>query len=157
MACFHVPQVKQQKNEWAQQYSKLQAALQAGAAVSKDEFFWALISVRSRAFSGPYIGSTLTDRFRTAILVAFLGVTNVLLGISDLQKTLSAVSGAFIFNILYEIILSRSLKQYAMCPMIDLMNHSSQVRAPSATCSRAFLSVKRRRQRCQYHPSDCET
>jgi hypothetical protein len=33
----------------------------------------------------------------------------------------------FIFNILYELILSRSAKQYAMCPLIDFINHSSAV------------------------------
>lgn len=41
------------------------------------------------------------------------------------QKTLSAAIAVFLFNVLYEVILSRSLKQYAICPLIDLFNHSS--------------------------------
>ena len=54
-------------------------------------------------------------------------LTNATLGLADIQQTLSAAAAVFIFNILYEVILSRSAKQYAMCPLIDFINHSSSV------------------------------
>ena len=51
----------------------------------------------------------------------------MLLGFADLEKTLSAAIAVFVFNITYELLLSRNLKQYAICPVIDLINHSSKV------------------------------
>eukprot|EP00198_Chlamydomonas_reinhardtii_P006814 XP_001696150.1 protein N-methyltransferase [Chlamydomonas reinhardtii] len=95
---YLVAQVKEQQREWTALYDTLRGSgMAAGAAPpSREEFWWAMGVVRSRTFSGPYIGSTLSDRLRLAGLVAALVV-----------------------------ILSRSLKQYAICPLIDLFNHTS--------------------------------
>lgn len=96
------------------------------APPSRGEFFWALAAVRSRTFSGPYVASTLADRLRLAGLVGFLAVGNVLAtGPGGIAQTAGAAVAVFVFNILYEVILSQKLKQYAMCPVIDLANHSS--------------------------------
>ena len=57
----------------------------------------------------------------------FQVLTNATLGLADVQQSLTAAAAVFIFNILYEVILSRSAKQYAMCPLIDFINHSSAV------------------------------
>ncbi|KAG2428873.1 hypothetical protein HYH02_014196 [Chlamydomonas schloesseri] len=120
-------QVKEQQREWSGLYDALRSSgMAAGAAApSREEFWWAMSVVRSRTFSGPYIGSTLSDRLRLAGLVAALVVGNTALGLADPQKTLSAAIAVFLFNVLYEVILSRSLKQYAICPLIDLFNHTS--------------------------------
>ena len=40
------------------------------AGCSKQELFWALSCVRSRTFSGPFVGSSLKDRVRLAGLVS---------------------------------------------------------------------------------------
>lgn len=122
-------QVKEQKREWQQLYDEMvQSSTKAGLQPpSQEDFFWAMSCVRSRTFSGPYIGSTLQDRIRTAGLVAVLAVGNTALGLADPEKTLSAAIAVLLFNVLYELILSRSLKQYAICPLIDLFNHSSAV------------------------------
>lgn len=73
--------------------------------------------------------------------MAFLALTNTLLGFADVQKTLSAAVAVFIFNILYEIILSQSLKQYAMCPLIDFINHSSTVQVGWGAGAAATVSL----------------
>lgn len=97
-------QVKQQREEWTALHGRLSAGLAPGAApVTQADFFWALSLVRSRTFSGPYIGSTLADRLRTGALVATLGITNVTAFGADLQTTLTAVIGVMLFNILYEV------------------------------------------------------
>jgi hypothetical protein len=88
------------------------------------DFFRALSLVRSRTFSGPYVASSLSDRGRLAALVGALVVVNTALG-GDLSKGLGAAAAVFLFNVIYEVVLSNKLKQYAMCPVIDLLNHSS--------------------------------
>lgn len=88
------------------------------------EFFRALSLVRSRTFSGPYVASSLSDRGRLAALVGALVVVNTALG-GDLSKGFGAAAAVFLFNVIYEVVLSNKLKQYAMCPIIDLLNHSS--------------------------------
>jgi hypothetical protein len=88
------------------------------------DFFRALSLVRSRTFSGPYVASTLQDRFKLGGLVAVLVVVNTAVG-GDLSNGLGAAAAVFLFNIIYELLLSNKLKQYAMCPVIDLINHSS--------------------------------
>lgn len=123
---YLIHKVKEQQEEWNGLYESLCASLLQGS-MSKNEFFWALSCVRSRTFSGPYVGSTLADRVRLAATVAALVAVNTVFGIADIQKSLSAAIAVFLFNILYEIILSQNAKQYAMCPMVDLLNHSTAV------------------------------
>jgi hypothetical protein len=81
--------------------------------------------VRSRTFSGPYVPSTLSDRLRLGGVVAALVAVNTALG-GDLNRSAGAAIAVFLFNIMYEVILSQKLKQYAMCPVIDFINHSSR-------------------------------
>jgi hypothetical protein len=54
------------------------------------------------------------------------------LGLADPQKTLSAALAVLLFNLIYELLLSRTLKQYAMLPLIDLFNHSSSAQVRGA-------------------------
>jgi hypothetical protein len=119
--------VTEQQKEWRALHDKLSASMAPGVPPpSRAEFFWALAAVRSRTFSGPYVASTLSDRVRLAGVVAFLVVGNTLAqGPDSLANSAGAAVAVFVFNILYEVILSTKLKQYAMCPVIDLANHSS--------------------------------
>jgi hypothetical protein len=105
------------------------------------DFFRALSLVRSRTFSGPYVASSLSDRGRLAALVGVLVVINTALG-GDLSKGLGAAAAVFLFNVIYEVVLSNKLKQYAMCPVIDLLNHSSY-NTVGALCSEIFYVVSR--------------
>ncbi|WIA22825.1 hypothetical protein OEZ86_009775 [Tetradesmus obliquus] len=120
-----IHKVTEQQQEWSKLYDKFQeAAANKGSAPSKQEFFRALSLVRSRTFSGPYVASSLSDRGRLAALVGALVVVNTALG-GDLSKGFGAAAAVFLFNVIYEVVLSNKLKQYAMCPVIDLLNHSS--------------------------------
>mmetsp|Transcript_22162 Transcript_22162/g.56310 ORF Transcript_22162/g.56310 Transcript_22162/m.56310 type:complete len:522 (-) Transcript_22162:24-1589(-) len=122
--------VKEQQLEWGALYEDLAArGVVPGsgrAPISQRDFLWALSAVRSRTFSGPYLPSTASDRVRLLGLVGGLVALNLGLGLADPQRTLSAALAVLLFNVLYESILSQSAKQYAMCPLIDFINHSSQ-------------------------------
>ncbi|GIL58110.1 hypothetical protein Vafri_12963 [Volvox africanus] len=126
-----IRQVTEQQREWQQLYDDLVSKGTPSSAQppTREDFIWAMSCVRSRTFSGPYVGSTLQDRLRTGGLVAVLALGNTVLGLADPQKTLSAAIAVLLFNVLYEVILSRSLKQYAICPLIDFFNHSSAVQS----------------------------
>jgi hypothetical protein len=93
-------QVKEQRRDWEELHKQAAAAQRSLAPVSQQELFWAMSCVRSRSFSGPYIGSTLSDRLRLGGLVGGLVALNTLLGLADIQKTLSAAIAVFVFNLL---------------------------------------------------------
>ncbi|KAJ9505775.1 hypothetical protein QJQ45_006438 [Haematococcus lacustris] len=103
LQCPHtIQQVQLQQQEWAGLHRQLLASgLQPGqATVTSEQLLWALCAVRSRTFSGPYIGSSLADRLRLAALVGGLSVANVVLGLADVQRTLSAALAVLLFNLL---------------------------------------------------------
>jgi hypothetical protein len=125
--------VREQRREWKQLHEAWAKAAAGGSAASftpsLPELEWAMCTVRSRTFSGPYVASTLASRGRLAGLVGFLAVGSALLGGADgesLGRAVGAAAAAFIFNILYETILSNKLRQYVLCPAIDLLNHDSR-------------------------------
>ena len=49
-------QIKKQTSHWTALYETFQKEARCNVDIGKDEFFWALQAVRSRAFSGPYGG-----------------------------------------------------------------------------------------------------
>lgn len=57
----HLLQIRQQQASWRQQYERFCKAVQPGVGRSfawEEDFLWAMENVRSRAFSGPYTGSS---------------------------------------------------------------------------------------------------
>jgi hypothetical protein len=125
--------VREQRREWRQLHDSwaAEAATQQAppAPPTLAELEWALSAVRSRTFSGPYVASTLASRGRLATLVAALAAASALLGGADADSLGRAVGGAvaaLVFNVLYETTLSGKLRQYVLCPAIDLLNHSSR-------------------------------
>jgi hypothetical protein len=41
---------------------------------------------------------------------------------------LNGAIAAALFNLLYDVLLSQKVKWYAMCPVIDFLNHKSSVK-----------------------------
>lgn len=119
--------IKSQKEEWDRATDELMKA-----ALDKNwdraEFLRCLAFVRSRSFSGPYIGSKLKDRIRLGAIILLLSIANILLtGLNSIEQTLNAILAVSTFNILYEFFLSQRLKVYLLAPAADFMNHSSLV------------------------------
>jgi hypothetical protein len=67
-----------QKVAWEGYYRQLAAALQGGRQVPYPRFVWAMENVRSRAFSGPYTGSSLRDKAAGAAVLAAAGGAYIL-------------------------------------------------------------------------------
>ena len=42
-------------------------------------------------------------------------------------QVLNGAIAAALFNLLYDVLLSQKVKWYAMCPIIDLLNHKGSV------------------------------
>lgn len=125
-----------QRKLWREQYDNLiesykkingKGGSESRKPPSWDRFIWACENVRSRAFSGPYAGSPLMEKIRLAGFVAAAGLMYVLYAHVPLEQALNGAIAAAMFNLLYDIILSNKLKWYALCPIIDSMNHSSKV------------------------------
>ena len=42
---------------------------------------------------------------------------------------LNGAIAAALFNLIYDLVLSQKVKWYAMCPVVDFMNHKSSIEA----------------------------
>lgn len=118
--------VMQQKIEWKRLFTEFQRNSR-GASENYDDFLWALENVRSRSFSGPYAGSPIKDRVTMAALLAAAGAGYAALSHIPLESVLNAGISVACFNLIYDLVLSSRLKWYAMCPIIDSLNHSDSV------------------------------
>jgi len=49
------------------------------------------------------------------------------LDVCSFFQVLNGAIAASLFNILYDVVLSQKVKWYAMCPVIDFLNHRSSV------------------------------
>lgn len=45
-------------------------------------------------------------------------------------QVLNGAIAAALFNLLYDLVLSQKVKWYAMCPVVDFLNHKSTVQVP---------------------------
>lgn len=118
--------VGRQQAEWKRLYGELQSKGNC-SGVSYDDFVWALENVRSRSFSGPYAGTPIKDRLMMGGLLAAVGLTYAFVAKIPTESILNAGISVACFNLLYDLVLSSRLKWYAMCPIIDSLNHSGRV------------------------------
>eukprot|EP00892_Ulva_mutabilis_P005203 jgi/Ulvmu1/3054/UM015_0094.1 len=113
-----------QAAEWHGWHEQLHATSPACPWAEAD-LQWALACVVSRAFTGPYIGSTIQGRLN--LLLAVSGATAVTLtfGLAPESQVISAALASVVFNAIFELLRSRQIKQYTLCPLVDMANHSS--------------------------------
>ena len=121
--------ILQQQKLWQDQYALFQKEAKGlgGANVSYERFVWAAENVRSRAFSGPYAGAPISDRLKILGFIAAAGLAYVSAAHVPLEQALNGAIAAAVFNLLYDVVLSSKLKWYALCPVVDAINHSSTV------------------------------
>jgi len=87
-----VHKVLEQRREWEAIHARLLAEgvvpggpWSAPGALTRDDLFWAMAAVRSRTFTGPWVGSSLRDRGRLATIIGFLALTNITFELADVQ------------------------------------------------------------------------
>lgn len=119
-----IQQVQQQKQSWHEHYQNVQNASK-GKSVSESDLVWALECVRSRAFSGPYSGPPVKQRAKIIVPLALAAFAYTQAVRLPLEQVLNGAIAAVLFNIIYDTLLSRKLRWFAMCPVIDSMNHQS--------------------------------
>ncbi|KAL4418760.1 hypothetical protein ABPG77_005771 [Micractinium sp. CCAP 211/92] len=130
-----IGEIRQQQASWRQQYERFCKAVQPGVGCSfawEEDFLWAMENVRSRAFSGPYTGSSVGEKARTLGLLLAAGGAYALWQQLPLEQALNAFISVLVFNIIYDLLISKKLKWYALCPVVDAINHSSLVESEVA-------------------------
>ncbi|KAL4457348.1 hypothetical protein ABPG75_012213 [Micractinium tetrahymenae] len=130
-----IGEVRQQQGSWRQQYERFCKAVQPGvgrAFAWEDDFLWAMENVRSRAFSGPYTGSSVDEKARTLGLLLAAGGGYTAWQQLPLEQALNGFISVLVFNIIYDLLVSKKLKWYALCPVVDAINHSSLVESEVA-------------------------
>ncbi|EFN55457.1 hypothetical protein CHLNCDRAFT_52262 [Chlorella variabilis] len=128
-----IKEIKQQQTAWRQQYNRFCAAVRPGQGnYSWDNFLWAAENVRSRAFSGPYTGSSVGEKARTLGLLLAAGGGYAAWQQLPLEQVLNGFISVLLFNIIYDVLISKKLKWYALCPVVDALNHSSLVESDVA-------------------------
>ncbi|BDA48434.1 probable actin-histidine N-methyltransferase [Coccomyxa sp. Obi] len=100
-----------------------------GTPISEQDLIWALQAVRSRAFSGPYAGPTWQSRLKTFGALGALAAASITVAHVPLEQVLNGAIAAALFNLLYDVVLSQKVKWYAMCPIVDFLNHKSSVQS----------------------------
>lgn len=119
--------IRLQKEEWNRFVNNVVVACPE-MGLERDSLLQCLALVRSRAFSGPFIGSKLQDRIRLGLIVVVLAAINIAVsGWNSIEPTLNAILAVSTFNFLYEWFLSQRLKVYLLAPGVDFMNHNSHV------------------------------
>ncbi|KAK9803994.1 hypothetical protein WJX72_011353 [[Myrmecia] bisecta] len=116
-------EVAEQRRAWQAASDELESAT-PGSSISRDELFWALSCVRSRCFSGPYTGSSLKSKAKVAVVLLVLSAALTRFHV-PIEQIVNGGVAAALFNLIYDVLLSRQLKWFALLPLIDSMNHKS--------------------------------
>ena len=72
-----------------------------------------------------HAGPPIKDRAKLVAPFALLAAAYTQLAHLPLEQVLNGAIAAVLFNIIYDTLLSRRLRWFAMCPVIDSMNHQS--------------------------------
>lgn len=70
-------------------------------------------------------GPPLKERAKAILPFVVLAVAYTQMAHLPLEQILNGAIAAVLFNIIYDTLLSRKLRWFAMCPVIDSMNHQS--------------------------------
>ena len=117
--------VQQQRRDWKLFYDQwIKDSGGKSSVVSFEDFVWALECVNSRAFSGPYEGSTAAERKALLFFTGLLTVAWPLFGFGSPEQALSAAVFVGISVITKDYFFSQAagLKRYVICPYIDMFN-----------------------------------
>lgn len=128
-----VDDVRQQRASWSEAFTAYcRACPRSPLAVAGDgeaSWDWALSCVRSRAFSGPYAGPPLKQRLGLAGVLVAAGVASVFCLHAPPEQVLNGAIAAALFNLMYDVLLSSKVKWHALCPLVDMANHSSRAQS----------------------------
>jgi len=73
----------------------------------------------------PSAGPPVKDRAKLILPFVLAALAYTQVAHLPLEQILNGAIAAVLFNIIYDTLLSRKLRWFAMCPVIDSMNHQS--------------------------------
>jgi hypothetical protein len=118
-----------QKESWKSFYKRWQSAtdLKYKNLITEADLYRALECCNSRAFSGPYEGSSPRDRFALLSFTGILSVLWPLLHFTSFAQSVGLGVTIGLSVILRDFFLSNfaNLKRYVLCPYVDMFNHHS--------------------------------
>jgi hypothetical protein len=119
-------QVEAEQAEWARCHGLLKPLL-ASMGLTGADLDWALCCVSSRSFAGPYAGTPLRNRLIGAAALQAAAAAVALAVHSTAAAAALDVAGlaALAAWTARDFQQAASLQLHAMCPLIDLFNHSS--------------------------------
>lgn len=124
-------EVDNQRRQWSALHQQLSDTCPS-CKVTLEQLTWALEAVFSRAFSGPYTGSSLKQKGLVLGTLVATGAASYTFAGVNIENLLNAGIAAVLFNIMYDAILGSKLTWHALCPVIDSMNHRSSSKSEVA-------------------------
>mmetsp|Transcript_11782 Transcript_11782/g.15376 ORF Transcript_11782/g.15376 Transcript_11782/m.15376 type:complete len:516 (+) Transcript_11782:46-1593(+) len=121
-------QIAQQRSNWTALHSQL-SSNNPGFPFSFDDLVWAMECAYSRTFSGPYEGRSAEERILEVAFLGVLAIGSYELGFASANQVLNGAFAVLLSIPLRDFFNSKmlNLKRYAMCPMIDFINHKSSI------------------------------
>ncbi|CAK9020858.1 unnamed protein product [Durusdinium trenchii] len=118
-------QIEKQRQEVSAAF--LEASNGVRFSFSEADFTWAVQTVRSRAFTGPYEGRGPQDRVAQLAFIAALLAASTGLGVVSLENGLNGALAAAVAIPLSDFLVGQTstLKRHVMCPVVDYLNHDS--------------------------------
>jgi hypothetical protein len=119
-------QVAAEQAEWARCRTLLQPLLQA-RGLSPDDLSWALACVSSRSFAGPYTSTPIRTKIKAAAALQVAAAAVFLFAHTTAGAAALDVAGLAALAALTakDLQQAQEVQLHAMCPVIDLFNHSS--------------------------------
>lgn len=119
-------QVAAEQAEWARCRTLLQPLLRA-KGLSPDDVSWALACVSSRSFAGPYTSTPIRTKLTAAAVLQVAAAAVFLLAHTTAGAAALDVAGLAALAALTakDLQQAQEVQLHAMCPVIDLFNHSS--------------------------------
>lgn len=115
--------VRKQRAEWDDAFKK------APNNPTAEEFDWAMATVRSRAFTGPYTGSTLRDSIGAYFLICTAALAWAVFagGAGAMEFSYNLILTTGIALLANDFIIGprfSKMKRHVVCPWIDFLNHN---------------------------------
>lgn len=134
--------VRRHREEWTAIADEVAAA---GLPFTADRVIWALHTVRARAFSGEFEGSSRSEVLGLAGLTAALTALYPALGLGSIDQALTGAGAVAIFLAARAVGSAKILgaRRYVVCPFIDMANHNGLARSKVSfdVPSNSFIAV----------------
>ncbi|KAJ1454675.1 hypothetical protein M885DRAFT_521640 [Pelagophyceae sp. CCMP2097] len=127
-----------------QRWRDVASVLLPSEAFTAADLDWALATILTRSFSGPFEGSTGDQRVATFGFAAVLATVYVALGLGPPEQAAQGLAAVAVSSILSDFLVSRddsvSLVRHTLTPGVDLANHAGGAAQADASVAYEYFS-----------------